>query len=118
MPGRNHLKKIYIAAAVLCAMLLILSAWLAWDLHSLYHRGIFSRHMSRSMQIEDWMTFRYVNRVFNLPPDYLRENLSISSQYYPNIVIGTYALSHQLDSREFLSQIQQAVTDYSAGGNR
>src|SRR5579872_7402624 len=35
-----------------------------------------------------WMTFDYVNRVFTLPPDYLRSTLNISDSRYPRLTIA------------------------------
>jgi hypothetical protein len=69
-------------------------------------------------QIQDWMTFRYINSVFHLPPQYLAQTLKISDVYYPNLVIGTYAASHKLNPADFLTSVKQAVSAYPQGGGQ
>ena len=46
-------------------------------------------HMKRENvdMIRDWMTFSYVNKVYNLPFDYLKTELSITNKKYPNMII-------------------------------
>ncbi len=64
--------------------------------------------------IAGWMTFRYLNFVFKLPPAYLATELHISDKQYPNIQISRYARTHQIDSVQFLDSVQKAVASYTA----
>ncbi len=122
----NHnLRKFYWAAVILGIFLLGLLAWLFLDVRHLYRTGVlrtkirYQREILMSpTQIQDWMTFRYINSIFRLPPPYLAQTLNITDAYYPNLVIGTYASSRQLNPAAFLESVKQAVTAYPAGGNK
>jgi len=124
--GQDNLRKFYWVATVLGIILLGLIAWFALDLRHLYRSGALrpaitratrhSRPMLSSAQIQDWMTFRYINYVFRLPPEYLSQTLKISDAYYPNLVIGTYAASHKLNGAAFLQSVKQAVEAFPLGG--
>ncbi|MBP7804834.1 MAG: hypothetical protein KA052_01265 [Candidatus Pacebacteria bacterium] len=63
-------------------------------------------------EIDWWMTFSYINFVFELPPNYLKDNLGLVGEEYPGIQIKRYARIYNLDSIELVEQIQEAVHDY------
>ena len=70
------------------------------------------RHWAYSVQpetIEDWMTFNYLNHVFDLPPIYLENILQIQDVRYPNISIRQYAESRHLDDATFLAQVRAVL---------
>ncbi|MGC9599218.1 MAG: hypothetical protein ABSE18_02420 [Minisyncoccia bacterium] len=62
--------------------------------------------------IRPWMTFDYLNRIFNLPADYLKTQLSIADPHYPQLSLGGYARSGHLDPNVFLGQVETAVRAY------
>lgn len=62
--------------------------------------------------IKPWMTFNYLNVVFKLPPDYLKNTLNITDIRYPNISINTYIRHHNLSPQVFLYEIEKAITNY------
>jgi len=62
--------------------------------------------------IDSWMTFDYLNHIFNLPPAYLQNNLPITNTRYPHLTIRHYARLQQLDAAQFLSQVRAAVRTY------
>ncbi|MEI6843045.1 MAG: hypothetical protein WCK48_00840 [bacterium] len=62
--------------------------------------------------IQQWMTFDYVNRVFNLPPEYLKNSLTIIDPKYPKVVISKYAKNQKFDVGIFMTTLQNAVGDY------
>ena len=53
--------------------------------------------------IRPWMTFDYINRIFNLPKDYLKDQLQISDAHYPNTTLG---------SSETVYEVQGAIINY------
>jgi hypothetical protein len=59
--------------------------------------------------IQSWMTFDYINRVFNIPADYLRTALHVSDSAYPRIPLSRYAKNHAVDPAAFLDQVKNAV---------
>lgn len=63
--------------------------------------------------IEAWMTFSYINTVFDLPSDYLEKVLGVREDNYPYISIARFARRHHLASDQFLFFIQNVVADYS-----
>ena len=62
--------------------------------------------------VDTWMTFRYTNLIFKLPPDYLKDNLNISDTRYPNISLGGYIKNNKLDKTIFLESVRKAISDY------
>ena len=53
--------------------------------------------------IRPWMTFDYINRIFGLPKDYLKDQLQISDPHYPNST---------LSSLDTVSAAQAAIVNY------
>ena len=65
-------------------------------------------------QIQTWMTFDYVNHLFNVPPNYLKTNLNIADTKYPRLTISQYAKKANVDKSILLGQVQQFVKLYFA----
>jgi hypothetical protein len=63
-------------------------------------------------QIRGWMTFRYLNLVFNTPPGYLQQALSIKDSHYPNITLDALAKEQNLSSVQILAKVSTAVTSF------
>lgn len=68
--------------------------------------------------IRPWMTFDYLNHVFQLPPEYLKNTFHISDAYYPSIVIQKEASALHISPEVFLEQIKDAVRGYLNSNNR
>ncbi len=69
--------------------------------------------------IHSWMTFRYINVVYNLPPAYLQEQLNIIDSRYPNISINVLAQKQRRTVITVLTKTQESVKNYfinQAGG--
>lgn len=62
--------------------------------------------------IQGWMTFDYVNKIFNLPPDYLKTSLGISDARYPQEVIFKYAGRAHENVSALVGQIQNLVRSF------
>ncbi len=109
------------AVIVLLAIACIAALW--WfltDLHQTYrivrlHETIGSRaqHLTPS-DIQPWMTFEYVNRVFKLPPEYLKARLSIKDRHYPRLQINHYANTNRLDVHQAIQSVRTAVEEYQS----
>jgi len=56
-----------------------------------------------------WMTFEYINRVFALPPQYLKETLFITDSHYPRITIAGYARSAKIPETVALLNVQNTI---------
>ncbi len=99
--------------------------WLIIDLRGLYRVGglkptrslnrnfTFNKKIASPDQIQSWMTFSYIDYIFNLPPDYLSKSLNINDSKYPNLGIRQYAKLNNLDSAVFLKQVQDSVIEYA-----
>ncbi len=61
-------------------------------------------HLSRQDTdlIRDWMTFGYINKIYDLPPNYLKEILGITNKKYPNMIVDEQNLEH----------VKSAVSDF------
>ncbi len=62
--------------------------------------------------ISVWMTFDYLNKVFDLPDNYLKEDLELVGSSYPFITVKQYARGANLDSKYFLKKVQTSVWKY------
>ena len=61
-------------------------------------------------QIREWMTFRYINREFSLPSDYLQQQLKISAKNYPDITVEGFAEQNKQNVIDVISKIQQSIS--------
>ncbi len=64
---------------------------------------------SETGMLRPWMTFDYVNRIFGLPPDFLKTAFSIEDPSYPKLTLSGYAAERGFDEKEFLAAVQAAV---------
>lgn len=62
--------------------------------------------------IRSWMTFDYLNKLFNLPPDYLKTQLSVTDPAYPKLTIGTLAKDAGRQASSTLAEVQNDVRQY------
>jgi len=62
--------------------------------------------------IHAWMTFDYLNKLFNLPPEYLKSQLSIPNAGYPKLTIDEFAESIHQGASSTLVNVQNAVRQY------
>ncbi len=112
----------YVFAGLLIALIALLG-WLIFDVRDLYRGGMlrptggFRRtyvreQASDTSQIQSWMTFSYINHIFNLPPAYLASALAIQDSRYPDLIVSQYAKSKNLIDADFLKQVQDSVSQY------
>ena len=59
-----------------------------------------------------WMTFDYINVVFRLPNDYLKQILGINDPQYPNVRLDTYAKRSSISPEVLLNTVQQYTASY------
>lgn len=64
--------------------------------------------------IRTWMTFDYLNKLFMLPSDYLKIQLSISDPTYPKLTIGAFAKDSKQPASSTLMNVQNAIQQYLA----
>jgi len=62
--------------------------------------------------VDYWMTFGYIDTVFNLPLNYLKDRFNITNSRFPDITLGNYAKAAGLDRAAFITEVKQAVKDY------
>jgi len=84
------------------------------ELYLNYQHGLIVREsdLITPNEIAPWMTFAYINFIFKLPPDYLKNTLHLAGSLYPNIQITRYARINQLNTVQLLASVKQAVTLY------
>lgn len=58
------------------------------------------------------MTFQYVNFIFKMPDDYLKNGLNIKNNNYPNLPIGRYIKNEKLDKTVVINRIKVLVREY------
>lgn len=62
--------------------------------------------------IDTWMTFQYINFIFNIPEPYLRDILHITDARYPNMTLGRYVKNKNLDKTKFIEDMKKIVKEY------
>jgi len=124
---QNHKKVINIIGLIALILLCLISfVWFIGTYNKLHRSGelmpdysIRKGHPTRLNHsisvnsINTWMTFDYINVIFKLPKNYLQIILNIEDPRYPNIRIGNYVKKHNLNSSQFVNDIEKAITNYS-----
>jgi hypothetical protein len=62
--------------------------------------------------IRPWMTFDYINTLFTIPPDYLKNALSISDQSYPKLSLYGYANHQHMNITIVVSEVESSTREY------
>ncbi|HTP56721.1 MAG TPA: hypothetical protein VMJ72_00365, partial [Candidatus Paceibacterota bacterium] len=70
------------------------------------------RTLTNPAQIQSWMTFSYINTVFNLPAGYLVSTLKMQDARYPDLTIRQYARTHDLNERDVTDTVEGSVSQY------
>lgn len=83
-------------------------------------RNIFNRPYSplvgilSAANIQSWMTFNYLEKVFHLPPNYLREELKIRDQLYPRLSIKKFAKRNKLATSDVVKHVIDAILRFAS----
>jgi hypothetical protein len=121
-----------IRAGIMLALalgLIFLSASVVHDLARYESTGIFHQHrpikellkrnkgseqvdLKQADSIAPWMTFRFVNIIFSIPENYLKDKLSIGDSRYPDMTIDKYANSANKNKEAFLEEVKGEVRDF------
>ena len=120
---KNKEKNIDIALSLLILILLILSFSILRDYkyirdNNLNHKIHFNKNLNQTLsandssQIQPWLTFDYINKIFNLPSDYLKTNLNIKDSKYPKISIKKYIKDNKLNEYSFINEVRDNVIKY------
>ncbi len=62
--------------------------------------------------IRPWMTFDYVNTLFGLPPEFLRDSFKIEDPSYPMLTLGHYAGETGYNEAEFMNAVEAAIANH------
>jgi hypothetical protein len=62
--------------------------------------------------IRSWMTFAYINGLFGLPKDYLKEQLQITNPSYPTETVYDYSNDASFSTTAATMSVQKAVEAY------
>jgi hypothetical protein len=62
--------------------------------------------------IATWMTFDYLNMVFKMPPDYLKNELNITDARYPRLTIKRMATDRKANAALILTGVKAAVENF------
>lgn len=64
--------------------------------------------------IQPWMTFHYINTIFSMPENYLKDSLKITDTRYPNLTLSKYIKNNKFDQQTYITELKQAVRDFIA----
>lgn len=67
--------------------------------------------------VRPWMTFDYVNRIFNVSSTYLKNDLSITDPAYPHTTLSSYAQYSHIDPTLLTTQVEGALDNYLTGSS-
>ncbi len=105
----------------LLAQYLFLRRHYLFDARQFHIPELLERHapipVSDAGLIHSWMTFDYINKLFALPPDYLKTKIPITDPYYPRTTISSYAKMENVDAAAMVTQVENAVRVYVAPNN-
>jgi hypothetical protein len=62
--------------------------------------------------IADWMTFDYLNKVFKMPPEYLKNAMNILNAKYPRLTVRRFAADNSISPALALTQVKVAVQSF------
>jgi len=87
-----HREKIYYTILFIFVFIFAFTGWkFVMRYENINHNKENPRHgyleHTQSGMIRSWMTFKYINKVYNLPDDYLKKELNITDARYPNMTI-------------------------------
>ena len=128
MDNRSRMdRSIKITLIVLGVILALLCLFLAINYFSLRRADIINtRELSLSAFVQkhgpltanetgvlrSWMTFAYINKLFALPPDFLKNSFNITDAGYPNVTVSSYVGSRHLDAATFMISLETAIGNY------
>jgi hypothetical protein len=62
--------------------------------------------------LSSWMTFDYINKLFNLPETYLEQSLQVNDPKYPFLTVEQYAKKTNINTVVVIENIQKYVRRY------
>lgn len=62
--------------------------------------------------IQSWMTFDYLNKAFNLPAEYLKDELGITSAAYPRVSVRKVAADQHIAVDAYLETLKETLRHY------
>ena len=62
--------------------------------------------------VKPWMTFDYLNRIFLLPPGYLKNALRISDRRYPDLALAKEAKKNRMHPAAYAERVKNAIREY------
>jgi len=88
----------------------------AWRVYTLFRTHGSSTSTAPSVaDIQSWMTFDYLNKVFHLPKTYLQTELNVQNSRYPDVSIRGYARETGIDSATAIDRVRAAILKEIAG---
>lgn len=133
MPEKNNNNRtgryVGYAMLVLAAVLVVLVVFLVLNYRSLRRSAVISAreswlsafvHNHGPLSVADvgyvrpWMTFDYLNKLFNLPPGYLKTQLMVQDPQYPQLTVSGYANRDHLNVTVLMGKIEDAIRAYFA----
>lgn len=116
-----------ITIIVLVVVLVVLAVFLALQYRSLRREQVLSarelwldnvlkRHGPPTASdvdvLRSWMTFAYINQLFDVPSAYLKDEVPVNDARYPQISIGSYARENNMNVNAFLGTVENALKAY------
>ena len=110
-------KKLKIVTTITFAVLLcifILAGSFALKNKRPAFKNYVNNHRHRPVLIKDpsyasaWMTFDYINKVFDLPPYYLQEEMNIQDSKYPFITVKQYSQKTKIPNDVLITETRDA----------
>jgi heme/copper-type cytochrome/quinol oxidase subunit 2 len=125
-PSLTFERAVAYAVVILGCILVVLFVSLYLQYRALRQEQILNFHAWRSVLLERhaplkpalasdvrvWMTFDYINKLFGLPPDYLRQQLQITNLHYPRLSLSSYAKTEATSTLSVLTEVETAIRNY------
>lgn len=70
------------------------------------------KHLPQVNNLQEWMTFDYLNRSLGIPNEYLKKELNITSTTYPKITLRKAASLSGQNIATFIQMTSKAIERY------
>ncbi len=116
-PSQNKTLRELIIILPIVGLSIIFLVLLVKDVQTVHRTGVLRRNIRTVTildvgNIQSWMTFHYINTIFNIPEVYLKDFYQIADSRYPNLTIKRYVKDNKLNELEVLATLKQSVRDY------
>lgn len=62
--------------------------------------------------VQSWMTYDYIDHIYDLPPTYLQSDLAIVDTRYPRVSISESSEAQKVSAAMLTTDVKNAISNY------